>query len=104
MKNFHNDPSLLDIGIYESRDLASQETVFAQHCTFVVVHATIGLVHISVCITVQNCLTQQSMEQFPFSLQTTTVAQMLCIKVEGYFVNYNYLQATPKQSSSSNEV
>jgi len=51
-KNFHNDPSLLDLGIYESRDQASLETVFAQHCTFVVVHATIGFAHISVCITV----------------------------------------------------
>jgi len=47
MKNIHDDLSLLDLGIYQARDLVQnlpvENDVFAQHYTLVVVHATIRL-------------------------------------------------------------
>jgi len=47
MNNIHDDLSLLDLGIYEARDLAQNQPletdVFAQRYALVVVHATVGL-------------------------------------------------------------
>jgi len=47
MKNIHDDPSSLDLGIHEARDLAQNRPLWrlmsAQRYALVAVHAAIGL-------------------------------------------------------------